>query len=136
MSMDQRAQILEALTSATFGVREIVQALNWKTSRVVSLLEKMEDERLIILQQTAPLNRGRPKKTMTCTSLGIEFLETYRRLKTKPLKARKTDLERAVKDARYADRLLANGHSPFKLFMELNAIANNISLSSEALQTT
>lgn len=60
---------------------------------------------------------------MTCTSLGVEFLEPYRELKMKPLRARKADLEHAVSDALYTERLIRNGHSPFELFMELDTIA-------------
>jgi hypothetical protein len=47
------------------------------------------------------------------------------------LQARKEDLEHAVKDALYTQRLVEYGHSPFKLFMELNTIAHNIYKSSE-----
>lgn len=131
MSLDQRAQMLEAVVSDPCGVREVIQKLRWKPSRVISLLEMMKDERLIELQCVCARKRGRPKKNITCTSLGFEFLETYRRLKMKPLRARKEDLEHAVKDALYTERLVANGHSPFKLFMELNTIAHNIKISSE-----
>lgn len=67
--------------------------------------------------------------------LGIEFLETYRELKMKPLKAKKEDLEHAVRDAAYTGRLVANGHSPFQIFMELNTIAHNIKISSETSET-
>ena len=131
MSLDQRAQVLEA-ASIPCGVREVIQKLRWKNSRVISLLETMEDERLIEFQQIMHSRRGRPKKNVIRTPLGLEFLETYRRLKMKPLRARKADLEHAVKDALYTERLVANGHSPFKLFMELNTIAHNIKISSEA----
>ena len=72
---------------------------------------------------------------MTCTPLGLDFLETYRKLKIKPLRARKEDLEHAVRDALYTERLITNGHSPFELFMELNSIARNIKISSEASQS-
>jgi hypothetical protein len=132
MSLDQRAQVLETVVSDPCGVREVIQKLRWKPSRVISLLEMMKEERLIKLQCVRTRKRGRPKKNMTHTSLGSEFLETYRRLKMKPLRSRKEDLEHAVKDALYVKRLVAHGHSPFKLFMELNTIANNIKVSSEA----
>ncbi len=36
---------------------------------------------------------------------------------------------------RYTKRLVENGHSPFKLFMELNEIAHNIKNSAETTQT-
>lgn len=132
MSLEQRAQILNTVISAACGVREVIQKLRWRSSHVISLLEKMKDERLIELQCARTHQRGRPKKNITCTSLGFAFLETYKRLKMKPLRARKEDLEHAVKDALYTERLVANGHSPFKLFMELNTFAHNIKVSSEA----
>jgi len=135
LSLDQRAQILEAVASTTCGVRDLVQVLEWKTLKVISLLREMNKERLIDLQKVTYSRRGRPKKKVICTPLGFEFLETYRRLKMKPLRARKEDLDRAVKDAAYASRLVANGHSSFKIFMELNAIARNIKVSSQTSKT-
>ena len=51
------------------------------------------------------------------------------------LKARKEDLDRAVKQALYIKRLIEYGHSPFELFMELNTIARNIKISSETSET-
>lgn len=134
MSVDERAQILNVVAQTEYGVREIIQKLRWKPSRVIFLLKQMKDEGLIELQKNGAHNstRGRPKKIMVCTSLGYEFLDTYRRLRMKPLRARKEDLEHAVEDTLYTERLVANGHSPFELFMELNAIVHNIEISSEA----
>ena len=135
MSLDKRAQILTAITSTTYCVRDLAQALKWKTSNVVSLLKKMNEEQLITLQQVAHSKRGRPKKSVTCTPLGFEFLEAYKKLKMTPLKARKEDLNHAAKDAAFANKLVANGHSPFQIFMELNMIAHNIAVSSETTET-
>jgi DNA-binding PadR family transcriptional regulator len=132
MSLDQRAHILNTVKSAPCGVRELIQKLRWRNSHVISLLEKMKDERLIELQSSHTQERGRPKKNIACTPLGLAFLETHKKLQIQPLRARKEDLEHAVKDALYAERLAANGHSPFRLFMELNTIAHNIKVSSEA----
>jgi len=126
--------MLDVIAQTEHGVRGVIQKLRWKPSRAIFLLQQMKDEGLIELQKNSARNsrRGRPKKIMICTSLGYEFLEAYRKLKMKPLRARKEDLEHAVKDALYTERLVANGHSPFKLFMELNTIAHNIKISSEA----
>jgi DNA-binding MarR family transcriptional regulator len=135
MSLDQRAQILTAVASATCGVRDLAQTLKWKTSNVVSLLKKMNEEQLVEFQQAPHSKRGRPKKRVACTPLGFAFLSKYNKLKMTPLKARKNDLERAVKDAEYASRLVANGHAPFKIFMELNRIARNITVSLETSET-
>jgi predicted ArsR family transcriptional regulator len=131
MSLDQKAQILEAAESTACSVRDIVHILRCRTSGAISLLKEMEEERLIDLRQIKNSRRGRPKKKIICTSLGSEFVETYRKLKMKPLRARKEDFEHAVKDALYTKRLIASGHSPFRLFMELNTIAHNIKIYSE-----
>lgn len=135
MSIEQRAKILETATSSPLGVREIVERLKGKTSNITTLLEEMRNEGLVDLKRVESAKRGRPKKQVSCTSLGVDFLETYRTLKTKPLRARRQDLERAVKDARYAERLVANGHSPFELFKELNMIVDNIKVSSKTAET-
>ena len=135
MSLDQRAQILTTITSATYGVRDLAQTLKWKTANVVSLLKKMNEEQLVEFHQVPHSERGRPKKNIICTPLGFAFLATYNKLKMTPLKARKKDLSHAMKDAAYASRLVTNGHSPFQIFMDLNMIARNITVSSETSET-
>lgn len=131
MFLDERARVLELVASESCGVREVIQRLGWKASRVVSLLALMEGEELLELR-SVPAGKGRPKKTVVPTNLGVEFLEAYRRLEAKPLRARRVDLERAVRDALYVERLVAAGHSAFKLFMELNMIVRSVDESQEA----
>jgi DNA-binding PadR family transcriptional regulator len=141
MFMDQRARVLETVLPGERGIREVIKELGWAPSRIVDLFRKMEDEGLIIWMENSDMRssmrarRGRPKKIMMCTSLGIEFLETYEKLEMKPLRARKEDLEQATRDAQYTERLVTAGHSPFQLFMELNDIVSNIKISSEATQS-
>jgi DNA-binding PadR family transcriptional regulator len=132
MSLERRAQLLHTIAQNPCGVREIIQRLHWQPSSVISLLKRMDAEKLIETEHTHTNKRGRPKKNVTCTALGLEFLADYRRLKMKPIRARKEDLEHATKDALYTKRLVAAGHSPFRLFMELNTIVHNIKISSEA----
>jgi hypothetical protein len=95
----------------------------------------MHHERLIDFHSVPSGKQGRPKQIVFATPLGLEFLHVYRNLRMKPLRAREEDLAHAVKDAYYAQRLVEYGHSPFKLFMELNSIVNNIKISSEASET-
>lgn len=123
------------IVSDLCGVRDVTKKLGWRSSNVISLLEMMENEGLIELKRAKHSRRGRPKKLIVCTPLGLDFLETYRRLRLKPLRSRKEDIRHAVKDALYVERLVAMGHSPFKLFLELNTIVNNIKVSSEASKT-
>jgi len=90
----------------------------------------MEEEKLIQVQFAKGPKKGRPKKCITASSLGYDFLDSYKKLNLKRLTARKADLDHAVKDAMYACRLAESGHSTFQVFMELNTIASNIKNSS------
>ena len=135
MFLEQKAQILQVAASGAYGIRDLAHKLRWKTSTIVSLTRKMVEEKLIELQTIKRSSPGRPKKTIMCTALGFDFLETYRKLEMTPLRARKSDLDRATKDAFYTQRLVENGHSAFELFMELNSIVRNIRNSSETHQT-
>jgi len=130
MSLEQRARILQAVTSRVCGVRDLVQLLKLKSSNLISLLRRMEEEKLIEVQFAKGAKKGRPKKCITASSLGYDFLDSYEKLNLKRLTARKADLDHAVKDALYASRLAESGHSTFQVFMELNTIASNIKNSS------
>jgi len=130
MSLEQRARILQAVTLRVCGVRDLVQLLKIKSSNVISLLRRMEEEKLIEVQFAKSPKKGRPKKCITASSLGYDFLDSYKKLNLKRLTARKADLDHAVKDAIYASRLAESGHSTFQVFMELNTIVSNIKNSS------
>jgi hypothetical protein len=133
LSLDQRAKILEVVTSNSYGVKEIIERVSGtRASNIISLVKDMRRERLVQAELVPISGPGRPKMKIVPTSLGYEFLETYRKLKAKPLRSRQSDLERAKVDAAYAERLVEMGHSAFQLFMELNAIVNNIKVSEEA----
>jgi len=131
MYLEHKAKILQAAAVDARGVRDLVKTLNWKTSKVVSLLKEMSSERLIEMQQATTSKRGRPKRQIAVTPLGFEFLETYGKMKILPLRARKEDLERAEKDALYARRLEVSGHTTFQIFLELNKVVRNIRISSQ-----
>src|SRR5208337_3672619 len=122
MSHEQRARILQVVTSRPCGVRDIVKLLKIKSSNTVSLLTQMENEKLIEVQFAKGPKKGRPKKCITASSLGYDFLDSYKKLNLKRLTARKADLDRAVKDAVHASKLAERGHSTFQVFMELNTI--------------
>ncbi|MGQ9625219.1 MAG: hypothetical protein ACUVXA_19545 [Candidatus Jordarchaeum sp.] len=136
MSLDDRAKLLETILENSLGIRELIKKLRWNPSRVTQLLNRMSEEGLLELKPVKNDTRGRPKKTVVLTILGLDFLETHRELRAKPLRARKEDFEHAVKDALYAERLAAKGQSLFRLFLELNQIVHNIRSSSEASQPT
>lgn len=136
MSLDDRAKLLETVTQTPPGIRELIRKLRWNPSRVTHLLGRMREEGLIELKPVKNTLRGRPKKTVISTPLGLDFLQTHRNLRAKPLRARREDFEHAVRDTLYAERLAAKSQSPFKLFLELNEIVHNIKSSSETSEPT
>ena len=129
MSLEQRAKILQVVSPNPCRATDMVKLLKIKSANTVSLLRLMENEKLIEVQFDKGPKKGRPKKCITASSLGYDFLDSYKKLNLKRLTARKADLDRAVKDARYASKLAEN-HSTFQVFMELNTIASNIKNSS------
>jgi predicted ArsR family transcriptional regulator len=78
MSLDEKARALETVVSSPSGVRDVVRVLTCRTSRAISLLEDMEKEKLIEFHRVRRPRRGRPKKTIICTSLGSELLDDHR----------------------------------------------------------
>jgi len=130
MSLESRVELLKTASQSAFGVRELVERLHWKASKVVSLLKVMEEEGLVGFRVSRRGKRGRPKRLVEPTPLGLEFLESCASLAMKPLRSRRVDLERASREALYAERLVERGRDPFRLFLELNEVVRNIRVSS------
>ena len=126
MGVDDRVTVLRAVSSSPCSIRALMEMLHWKTSKALGLIREMEEEGLIELREEKGNKRGRPRKVTMATPLGEEFLNDYKRLEKKRLKARKTDLQHATRDAQYVDRLVEAGHDTFKLFLELNDLVSRI----------
>jgi len=123
---DEKAAILNAISSDSCGVRELIEKLRWKTERAISTLKTMEEEGLIEFQENLTLNRGRPKKLVVASTLGGEFLETLERCQRKKIQINHNDIKSAVHQASLAKKLEEFHISPYKRFMELNSIALRI----------
>ena len=132
MDLEVRAEVLQAIEQGTYGTREVLEEVKHRNSDLISLMKEMEEEGLVKSHHLRTGNRGRPKKTLKPTDLGLDFLETYRRLKMKPLRARKEDLKQAVEDAQYTQRMIDYGHHPLQLFKELNDFAHHVKIAEEA----
>jgi len=126
MGVDDKAMVLRAVSSSPCSIRVLMEMLHWKTSKALGLIREMEEEGSIELREEKGNKRGRPRRMATVTPLGEEFLRDYKRLEEKRLKARKTDLQRAARDAQYVDRLVEAGQDTFKLFLELNDLVRRI----------
>ena len=135
MFADEKAAILKEINPEPCGISELIQRLRWKPARVIELLRIMDEEGLIAFLERTKHRRGRPKKIPVPTALGHKFVDTYEMLAMKGLKARRADFRHATEDALYVKRLVSAGHSPFRLFLELNDIVLNIKNSAKTSNT-
>lgn len=131
MTADEKAAILKEISAEPCGISQLIGRLRWKPARAIELLRIMDEEGLIVFLERTNHRRGRPKKIPVPTALGQKFLDVYEVLARKCLKARRTDFRHATEDALYVKRLVSAGHSPFKLFLELNDIVLNIKNSAK-----
>ena len=121
--LDESATILKTINQNPCGVRELVGKLHWKTQRVVSLLKTMRDKGFIEFHENATPTRGRPKKIVVASTLGIELLETFEKCQRKAIQINHNDIRSAVYQANLAKKLEGYHVSSFQRFWELTSIA-------------
>jgi DNA-binding PadR family transcriptional regulator len=120
MSIEIRAQLLDTIRKERLGIRETAKRFRKRPQAIISLIKEMENEGLLETYSDETRSRGRPKKMLKQTALGEDYLETFRRLKLKTLRANRNDLLKAKKDAEYVNRLIVRGKNPYQAFTELN----------------
>lgn len=125
MSLEVEAQVLTIIKKNPVGVRELSKQMKRRTQTVVNVIKKMNATGLVEVKPDKTDARGRPKLLVRSTALGDDFLETYIRLRNKPLRSNRNDLVKAKRDAEYVKRLVARGVDPFQSFMELNRLVRD-----------
>ena len=130
MSIQMKAELLRTINLNLLGIRDIVKELRIRPKNIISLVNKMEEEGLVRRIIEKKETKGRPKTIVLATSLGRDFLETYKKLELKPLRSKITDLHRARDDAEYVKRLISRNKSPYDFFLELNSIVRRNQQSS------
>jgi DNA-binding PadR family transcriptional regulator len=125
MSVEKRVEILRILRGAPMGVREIVSTLSRRTGDVIHLVQEIERQGLVRVER-GPKGRGRPKRLMAVSELGLDYIAAYERLELRPLRGRREDLARGAEEGLHAKRLHSRGFSPFRLMLELNEFVRDI----------
>jgi len=114
------ASILRARGAAS-GMLQVAKELHIGPARLVNLVRNLSDKGLVEVQRVRSRSAGRPLVKVIPTPLGNEYLAAYEALDSKILKSRRSDLLRAVADARYAQRLVERGLAPTALSLELSS---------------
>lgn len=128
ISMSERnlavqANLLKLASSRSTGVLQLAKELEVGPERLIALLKAMSDAGLVEVREFHSGRAGRPSKRVQVTLLGQDYLSVYDTLTRTMMKSRKSDLQRASADARYAERLASRQLSPYALFLELNEIS-------------
>ncbi|MDV3278458.1 MAG: hypothetical protein LYZ69_08350 [Nitrososphaerales archaeon] len=119
------AALLRLFSTPRAGVARAARDLHVGPSKLTRMVAEVHEQGLLDIDTVRTRRAGRPKKLIRATPLGIEYLDAYEALRLKTLKSRRSDLRMAVANATYATRLAARGVSPYKLFLELNALAEH-----------
>lgn len=125
MSVERRVEILRILRGGPMGIREIIGALSRRAGDVIHLIQEMERQGLV-KAESSPKGRGRPKRLMEASELGLDYVAAYERLELRPLRGRREDLVRGAEEGLHARRLSSRGLSPFGLMLELNDLVRDI----------
>lgn len=120
MSLEVEVQVLSIVKKYPVGVRELSKIMRRRTQTVVSTIKMMNAAGLVDVRPEETRRRGRPRQIVKATMLGDDYLEAYNRLRIKPLRSNRNDLEKAKRDAEYVNRLVARGIEPYDAFLELN----------------
>jgi len=126
MSLEVETQILSIVKKHPAGVRELSRIMRKRTQTVVSTIKRMNAAGLVELKPEKTHSKGRPRLIISATALGDDYLDTYRRLLSKPLRSSRNDLLKANRDAEYVDRLISRGKDPYEAFLELNTVVRDI----------
>lgn len=125
MTLEAEFQALDIIKRRVLGVRELAERMQMRTQTVVSMVGRMTSMGLVEVRAERTDRRGRPRKRVSITILGMDYLNTFNELKLKPLRSSRNDLMRARKDAEYVNRLVARGRDPYQAFLELNSLVRN-----------
>lgn len=121
-NLPTKALLLNLSSEGGTGVLRLARDAKVGPATLIRLLREMKDEGLVRLSEVRSRKAGRPRIRVKVTPLGEDFAGMYRQLTLKLLRSRRADLERAVSDALYADRLASRGLSAYDLFLDMNEV--------------
>jgi DNA-binding PadR family transcriptional regulator len=95
------------------------------------LIKELERSGSLELTQ-CPNGRGRPKKIVTLSPLGIMMLENLKSINDMMIKMNENDMLTVLEQLRLRNKIIDSGIDPYERFIEMNEIALNIRNSAES----
>jgi DNA-binding PadR family transcriptional regulator len=128
---DPEMQLLELCSRRQLGVREILRVLGGSHTGNMRLIQELHRSGSLELVRS-PKGRGRPKKIVTLSPLGVAILDKLRSIHKMMIKMNSNDIHTAVEQLRLRNRIIDSGVDPYERFIEMNEIALNIRHSAES----
>jgi DNA-binding MarR family transcriptional regulator len=124
-------QLLELCSKKQLGIREILSILGGSRTSKLRLIKELERSGSLELTQ-CPNGRGRPKKIVTLSPLGIMMLENLKSINDMMIKMNENDMLTVLEQLRLRNKIIDSGIDPYERFIEMNEIALNIRNSAES----
>jgi DNA-binding PadR family transcriptional regulator len=124
-------RLLELCSKRQLGIREVLSILGGSHTGKMRLIKELERYGVLELNQS-PSGRGRPKKLVTVSPLGVMLLENLRAINGLMIKMNDNDIRSALEQSRLRNRIVDSGIDPYERFIELNEIALNIRDSAKS----
>jgi DNA-binding PadR family transcriptional regulator len=133
--LDSEMRLLELCSRRQLGVREILTNLGGSHTGNMHLIKELERSGSLELIRSQN-GRGRPKRIVTLSPLGIAMLDKLRSINEMMIKMNSNDMHTAVEQLRLRNRIVDSGLDPYERFMEMNEIVLNIRNSAELRANT
>lgn len=124
-------RLLELCSKRQLGIREVLSVLGGSHTSKTRLIKELERFGILELKQS-PNGRGRPKKLVTLSPLGIMLLENLHAINGMMIKMNDNDIRSALEQLRLRNRIIDSGIDPYERFIEMNEIALNIRDSAKS----
>ena len=129
---DYEINLLEICSERQFGMREMLRTLGG--SHTTNMQRIRELETAGVLEFIYAMNgRGRPKKIVTISPLGLAMLDKLRSVNAMMIKINKNDVRNVKEQLRLRKKIIESGIDPYEKFLEMNDVAINIRDSAQAI---
>ena len=129
---DYEIHLLGICSERQLGMREMLRTLGGSHTSNMERIRELETAGALEFAYT--LNgRGRPKKIVTISPLGVTILDKLRSVNVMMIKMNKNDVRSVKEQLRLRKKIVESGIDPYEKFLEMNEVAINIRDSAQAI---
>ncbi len=123
--LEPELRLLELCHNNHRGIRETLSALGGCHTSSMELVKELERSGVLEFKYCRN-GRGRPKKIVMLSQLGILILEKLRSADQLMIKVNSNDIRSSAAQIRLRNRIVDSGIDPYDKFIEMNELAVSI----------